>query len=630
MKTIFSIFSFIFLVILLSGCAATTSSTVLQNKNLGVKGILAEGLKINKSDNEIVVLIKKGIKLIQQGNYASASNEFKKGLRLDPTNANLHFLNALTYHMRSLSGDKSMLSLAEAGYLTALRFDKTNYWAAYLLGHIYFDQQRYLDAQNQFSYGLLYAPKNPQLLKALAIASYYAKDVSTSRWAAKKAAQLNPKNSSTLRALMFSQAASGKFSDAKNTLKKYSLVLKEDSKFNKTLAFQSANQRLRDWKNFYKIAQNDNVFGSSSQFQSDFIDSGNQNYTEPSLSDSTTNSDNTGLAKNRLNFKIKKNKIKKLDLPKMTLVDVVILRTQEIRSQTKGINVLQWMQGTLTGTGIEYNSNSASGTRKLSFDPQFELSGMLQYSLNIFNDGVNNAEVLARPSLLAIDGQESQFYSGEVLHVQLSSSNADGSMVDIPIGIKLDVTPKFYSDDIVQITVHAERSFLETASDLVGYSSFSQTAKTSVDSVAILKLGETLVLSGLSENENNRNENGIPILKDIPGVQYVTSRKEALQSKKSILILLTPRKARYANRNLSPFQIRQELKQKREAQTKFTKNLKDKENIQVTNIDVALEHIATNNPFYNQFRRGDIHLDAWNNENTISGSIIRTLGFLYY
>ncbi len=621
------------MVIFLGGCATTTASISTPQKTMNMQKILSSGLKIDKGDNEVIILMKKGVRLIQQGSYAKASSEFRKGLRLDATNANLHFLNALTYHMRSLSGDSNMLSLAEAGYLTALRFDKTNYWAAYLLGHIYFDEQRYLDAQNEFSYGLLYAPNNPQLLKALSIASYYAKDVSTSRWAAKKAVKFKPKSSSTLRALMFSQAASGKFKDAHNTLKRYTLALKNDNKINQALAFQSANQRLRDWKNFYKVAQNDNIFGSSSEFQKEFIDAGSQNYSNSSPDDTLSSDSSDGnidLGQKKLSFKVKKNSAKKPVLPRMTLVDVVILRTQEIRSQTKGINVLQWMQGTLTGTAVEYNSNSASGTRKLSFDPQFQLSGVLQYSLNIFNDGSNNAEILARPSLLAIDGQQSQFYSGEVLHVQLSSSNADGSMVDIPIGIKLDVTPKFYSNDIVQITVHAERSFLETASELVGFSSFSQTAKTSVDSVAVLKLGETLVLSGLSENENNRNENGIPILKDVPGVQYVTSRKEALQSKKSILILLTPRKARYANRNLSPSQIRQELKQKREQQTRYTKNLKDKEKIQVTNIDAALEHIATNNPFYNQFRKGDMHLDAWNNQDTILGSLVRTLGFLYY
>ncbi len=64
-------------------------------------------------------------------------------------------------------------------------------------------------------------------------------------------------------------------------------------------------------------------------------------------------------------------------------------------------------------------------------DTRFDLLG-LEYNLNIFNDGKNKAEVLARPSLVATENQTSEFFSGGELHVQLSSQNSDGSMVDIP------------------------------------------------------------------------------------------------------------------------------------------------------------------------------------------------------
>ena len=68
---------------------------------------------------------------------------------------------------------------------------------------------------------------------------------------------------------------------------------------------------------------------------------------------------------------------------------------------------------------------------------------------NIFNDQGNKAEILARPSLLATEHVTSQFFSGGVLHVQLSSNNYDGGMEDINIGTSLSVTPEFVRNNFV-------------------------------------------------------------------------------------------------------------------------------------------------------------------------------------
>jgi type II secretory pathway component GspD/PulD (secretin) len=311
----------------------------------------------------------------------------------------------------------------------------------------------------------------------------------------------------------------------------------------------------------------------------------------------------------------------------MVLVDVVILRTQETKTENKGINLLQGITGTLGGVAVEYDSTKS--THKFSSNPQFILAG-LEYNLNIFNDGSSKSDIIARPSLLAIDGKRSTFYSGDILHVQLSSNNSDGSMVDIPIGINLSVKPQFLSDDMVQITVHAHRSFLETTSEKVGFTSFSQTAKTSVDATAVLKFDETLVLSGLTENVSNNNKSGIPFLQSLPLIQYLTSNKQELEIKNSILILLTPRKVEYVTGDMNQHLLKERIRKKQQEQRNYTKKLKQSVDIKVSNTDIALGDIAQRNPFYNQFRKGDLSLEPWENDDTILGSFIRILGFLYY
>lgn len=131
-----------FTVLLFSGCATMQQNTLMSSTNPTVSSQIDLAFAQMKPRNEIQESIKNGLIEIRKGDFDKASDIFEKGLRLSSTNGHLHFLNALAYHMNSLSGSSKMLSLAEAGYTTALRFDKSNYLAAYLLGHIYFEQKK--------------------------------------------------------------------------------------------------------------------------------------------------------------------------------------------------------------------------------------------------------------------------------------------------------------------------------------------------------------------------------------------------------------------------------------------------------------------------------------------------------
>ncbi len=314
----------------------------------------------------------------------------------------------------------------------------------------------------------------------------------------------------------------------------------------------------------------------------------------------------------------------------MTNIDVVIIRTEEVRSQSKGINLLEGLQTTLGGTfSFNYdNTSGASGsvtTIQKTFNPIFSFKG-LEYNLNIFNDEKNKAEILARPSLLATEDVTSKFFSGGVLHVQLSSNIYDGGMEEINIGITLSVTPKFLDADTLSVDVQADHEYLEMQSENVGFTAFSQTAKTSVQAKAVLKFGETLILSGLSERGKDNSENGVPILQDIPVVQYLFSKKEELEKKTSILILLTPRKPRYANDTLTEA----ELDNRADLEKVYTDTLKTTEKIRNTNLNAVMAHLGDGSDFYRQFRTGDIELKFFENDDSIFGAIKRTLGFLYY
>ncbi len=612
-----------------AGCASMQPAFDYQKPQINAE--IVKTTTALPENNEINFNMKQGILMLDSGEYEDALDYFQAGLRLNPKNGHLHFLHGLTYHLQSLSGDSTKLDLAETGYRLAVKFDPGNFWAAYFLGQIYFTQQRYIDAENMFAYGLLFAPDNTMLLRAQSVASYYTQNIGISKWAASKAMQLSPDHPDTVRAMIFSRAATGDIDGAKDMLHKYERVSQSDKHISednsrhissvKTLA-----SRINDWNNYHqdivKVAASDHhqVFGTDAQAEGKLLDINKV----PDLDDHSDSGDPG-----------KREKTDDLNLPRMAVIDVIIMRTEESRFQRRGVNLLAGLEAMLQGIlyqrtntrSTSYGSDASENTTTY-FSPRFEFTGLV-YNFNIFNDGVNKAEVLARPSLLAVEEKTSKFYSGAVLHVQLSSNNADGSLVDIPVGIHLDVTPHFHNNETIEVVVHAKRDSIESKFEEAEFTTFSQTASTSVDATAIMKFGETLILSGLSEHDNERSKSGVPLLQNIPIIQYLFSREEELQVKKSVVVMLTPRRPTFVNGQPSMNDIDLIRKQANQKQV-FTKKLRNKYNIKMTsNLDAAFE-ILSGSDLYRNFQNGDMKLDDWHNSDTLAGALHRTLDFLYY
>jgi len=635
-------------IIFIAGCAGMGPSFEYQKPVLH-PDIRTRAMAMQGHD-EIKRNVKNGILEMDAGNYESALKYFQSGLRLNPRNGHLHFLNALTYHLQSLSGDSTRLELAETGYLLALKFDPSNYWAAYMRGQIYFSQQRYLDAQNQFAYGLLFAPKNQTLLRALSVASYYTKNLEVGHWAANKAYAISPDNPSTLRTLLFNRAAIGDIAGANKTLDEYQGFVRRVKSQNNAQEWQMLSadhlaERIADWDNYHqsrnKYAQADSrgVFGAGAQAEGTLLDLGTApgvksqpdfDASSTGVKDANDNQQPNGGAQKEDSTK------KALNLPRMALIDVAILSIEESRFQTKGVNLLAGLEATLSGTlyarertlGSDAGADASRDTATY-FSPTLTFTG-LKYNLNIFNDGVNKAEVLARPTLLAVENQTSKFYSGAVLHVEIRGTLADeGSLEQLPIGIHMEVTPHFHDDETIEIVVRAQRDNIEERFDETSVRTFAQIASTSVDSTAILKFGETLILSGLSEHENARSKDGVPVLQNIPIIQYLFSREEDKQTKKSVIVLLTPHKPAVVNGKVAIKDPDLLAKQEQQKQM-YTSELKQKLGIKMTsNIDSAFE-LLSGSELYRNFRSGDLKLDDWHDGDTLEGALRRTLGFLYY
>ena len=325
----------------------------------------------------------------------------------------------------------------------------------------------------------------------------------------------------------------------------------------------------------------------------------------------------------------------------MVVVDVVIIKTEETVNTAKGFNLLRGLQ---LNFGLPQGAGGTPAWRRstsIAADPangkpaaitrEVSLSG-LSYSLNIFNANDQRNEILARPTIVAMADQPSEFFSGVELNAAaLATGTGGGQAVQIQkqIGVRLSVKPAFLQDGRIQMAVQAERTFLKTPSSDVNFSFRIETSKTTVNSNVVMRYGETLILSGLSEKESENARDGVPLLQDVPLVQYAFSENRTKEFQKSVLILMTPRPTEYV---YQPESARLEYEKGLSPDEKPIANLRARYSDwfkPYPNWASVFNHLQSNS-LYREFRTGDVELERWSSSQSLMNRLRQSLDFLWY
>jgi type II secretory pathway component GspD/PulD (secretin) len=116
-------------------------------------------------------------------------------------------------------------------------------------------------------------------------------------------------------------------------------------------------------------------------------------------------------------------------------------------------------------------------------------------------------------------------------------ASGQSSQQMIETGIKLTVTPHVAGDNRILLELHPENNgyTYDASSGMVIIN--KQEAQTKV----VVSDGETVVIGGLTNNEEKEAEIGIPFLKDIPILGYLFKHTRKEVNKKDLIIFVTPR-----------------------------------------------------------------------------------------
>ncbi|OGB29255.1 MAG: secretion protein [Burkholderiales bacterium RIFCSPLOWO2_12_FULL_61_40] len=551
-------------------------------------------------ESEMLAKAAVAVNFIKRMELPQASKAINEALQLDARNTYLHFFNGFVYHLQARQGDTQKNEMAVEGYQQALRIDPSNWIAQEFLGLAYIDLKKFDLAKSQFADVLLLSPDSTVSIYGLMVASYMTGDPVTACAMADQFSKSSPEpHAGFIRSSVSVYASCGDFDKADRMRLALGPLNREG------VNVHNVDRRLAQWKTFYRTRQ------PSDQLEDIVVSQASPSAADPG----------GARAPEEVND----------GSPRMVLVDVVMVSTEESISTSKGINLLNALTlqlGAANGVAAyteNFSYNTGTGDASTAITRAVSIPA-LAYSLNIANANNSLNEVLARPTLAAIEGMPSEFFSGTNLNAAVTTTSTLGNAA-IPLekryGVRLAVTPAFLANGKVQLKVDASRTFLNPDTEREGFTYRLEISETTANANVVMQLGDTLVLSGLSEKESSKSRTGVPGLQDVPVVQYLFSNQKKNDFQRSVLILITPRTPMYTShsgRGQSP------------AAAEHMKALREQFGFagkSPTNIESIFNHLKTTELF-REFRQGDVSLERWDRMHSTGDRLRQALEFLYY
>ena len=154
-------------------------------------------------------------------------------------------------------------------------------------------------------------------------------------------------------------------------------------------------------------------------------------------------------------------------------------------------------------------------------------------------------DVQAEPSTTVLNNRTANLTAGTQVPIRVvdagssagNVSNAPRAQVNMQqTGIILTVTPQITANRQVQMKIHVENSDVQFQSNDVG--AVFPTQK--VDNEVLVADGETAVMGGLTQTTVSASRSGIPVLVDLPIIGRLFGVTNRTQTKRDLLILITP------------------------------------------------------------------------------------------
>ena len=163
---------------------------------------------------------------------------------------------------------------------------------------------------------------------------------------------------------------------------------------------------------------------------------------------------------------------------------------------------------------------------------------------------VTNVQVISSPYLTVVDGATSRLNVGDqVPFVIASQSSQNQGTVTVTqevetrdVGVILEVTPRISPNNNVFLEIVQEVSSARVAETTAGQNPVISQRR--VESQIVVQSGTTALLGGLIQERSDSGENGVPVLRSIPGIGDLFNRTSNSNTRTELLVMITPRVVR--------------------------------------------------------------------------------------
>ncbi len=166
------------------------------------------------------------------------------------------------------------------------------------------------------------------------------------------------------------------------------------------------------------------------------------------------------------------------------------------------------------------------GTSKFILDAQLS-------ALETTGDG----KIISSPKVTTLDGVKATIKQGEEIAYQVVDDDGKASTSFKEAVLKLEVTPTVTPEGRISIDVKANNDYADWSRGLE-----EPPIKTSsVESTVVVKDGDTIVIGGIYYTVESKSKEGVPWLSDIPIIGWLFKTKGIDNTKRELLIFITPR-----------------------------------------------------------------------------------------
>ena len=164
----------------------------------------------------------------------------------------------------------------------------------------------------------------------------------------------------------------------------------------------------------------------------------------------------------------------------------------------------------------------------------------LSYTLRALERG-GLVRTLAEPNLTAISGESANFLAGGEFPIPVSTGDGEVDVTFKEYGVSLSFTPVVLSAGRISLKISTEVSELST-NGAVTYSNIAIPALTKrrTESTVELPSGGTLAMSGLVQNNIQRNIDGFPGLKELPVLGTLFRSTDFVNRETELVVMVTP------------------------------------------------------------------------------------------